>query len=225
MTGIFAGGLIIIIVLISAGHFVISRIKPSLSQTRIFVGIYLLLLIFAVAAFYCLDKTGSALVLENRGTGENEFQRFLETGRVEYLKGLRKLGRWSFTYRGQDLVLRSADKEHFWTTVVVERKEAGDETIEVICYTTGLQLPETDNPPLVKLKDGQLLLTNPPPVEINFYVAGYDFTMTQFTAQIDANNVSHELAQSILGNQIVLVRLPGHLQLIVDETVSVVEQK
>ncbi|NLZ93322.1 MAG: hypothetical protein GX922_04805 [Firmicutes bacterium] len=216
--------ILFILVLIAAGYFLVSRIKIRLSHTRVYIGIYMLLLMFAVAAFYYLGKTGSSLALENSEARESEFHRFLETGRVEHLKGIRKLGQWSFTYRGKELALKST-KDYFWTVVAIERKNASDETIEVISYTTGMQLKDADNPPGVKLKDGQLQLTNPPPVEIDLYATVADFTMTQFNAEKSVYNVDHSLAQNILGNQVLLVRIPAQLQLTVDETVSVIEQK
>ena len=47
-----------------------------------------------------------------------------------WLNCRQKNGYWSFTYPGQELSITTAEGEHFEPSIVIERKDINDETID-----------------------------------------------------------------------------------------------
>ena len=200
---------------------VLGKTRVSFRRTRFVFTVYLVFLLLCTGAAFITAaavETESALNKEiteiDPETSAGEFYAALSEGRVAQLPEVEKNGYWSFTYPGQELSITTAEGEHFEPSIVIERKDINDETIEVTSYTSSLKFKGNYlvSPPTVRRRGEKYLeLTNGTSNVVTTYIFADDWTMQQFSADRRFPDYHWKL-HSLLGEQAVVIRVPKDLQ-------------
>src|SRR5699024_10907851 len=118
-------------------------------------------------------------------------------------------------YEKEELYFASA---YYGAPIVVERKEANDQLIEIVTYRgqftlAGVDYTEYMNPIRANVLVDTLTITEPDYTDLQFSAITKEFTITQF---MDEHERMRELGSNS-GNELIYIRIPKDMNLIQNE--------
>lgn len=220
--------LIAAIIIICIVVFSIKTMKRTINQKGkisyshrvlwIFSGYVAVLLICVVLAAVHPAKIVEGQKKVDSGESERESLNLYEAvkeGKINQVdkKLIRK--QWQFTVTGEPLTIAFDNDEYQNISIVVERKQTNDGTLEVVFYKTsssvnGMEIAELANPPGLTLTGDSLTIKNSKASNLAFTQFSSPFSVSQFTGEASLFDHDTDITH---GQSILYLRIPKDLEL------------
>lgn len=208
------------------------RVRFSFARTCQVMGVYLILLLASLTAFYTMaeSRQKDPVPVPEKELEEpdwDEYERIIRDyynaiigGYGEEYEGAELVKKWDFDYPGKRLLLKTADGRQYYDPIAIEEKAADDEKIEARYYTISKNdqdfLPVI--PPEVRLAGEVLEIVLPEWKEIKAICFVQDFTSAQFTGKglESTRNNSYPYYPS---HPVLYLQVPRDLQIVINESI------
>ncbi|WHY86908.1 hypothetical protein QNH39_03265 [Neobacillus novalis] len=195
------------------------KISYSHRVLWIFSGYVAILLICVVLAAIQPAKIVEGREKVDSGELESESLNLYEAvkeGKINQVdkKLIRK--QWQFTVTGKKLSIAFDNDEYQNISIIVERKQTNDGTLEAVFYKTsssvnGMEISELANPPGLTLTGDSLTIKNPKASKLAFTEFSSPFSVSQFTGEASLFDHDTDITH---GQSILYLRIPKDLELL-----------
>ncbi|MGG3572175.1 hypothetical protein ABES25_03115 [Bacillus gobiensis] len=182
-------------------------------RTYCFFTSYVAVLIVSVILFYALpakeNAVGGRVQSETANKGIDKVYNAAQEGRIEEINSKYKKQQWEFPYKESRLHLDG----NVDPTIVVERKQSSDGTIDAIFFATdfvvgGFDMSNRTPAINLELEGDTLMIDNTGPLQINLGMYSKEFPIRQFTGEqfIEEDPIVSPM-------QIIYLRVPKDLEI------------
>lgn len=213
--------LIMIIIAITFGAFIKKNSTPKVrymtgKPTRFFIYGYASILLIALIVYYLLPTQpveGNNNLYDMQALHQEIYTAASE-GKIDQINEKYKNRKLEFAIPGEQLTITPTDP-YYDITIFAERKDTNDGKIEVMSITTPLIIEGIDYTNTIKtlgisLDGDRLTLIYPEPTEIKLAVDSKEFTISQFTEDLESYNIMEPIFRN---TGIIYMEIPKDLQI------------
>lgn len=214
-------GLIIFFITIVRKTTITATIMNTKIIVLLFTG-YIIILLVGTTLFFILPTNGSNYEKvdlyqadELDPYTDQDYYTAIDEGRFHDARGLTLSDKWEFEYDKDTLHIRTKNHDYMNMRVMVERKGAEDNKVEVNYYASrtvfgGFDISDEVEKHHIEFKDNAINITLPKPYELKLASFNHEFPITQFTDERLSN--SHHYSYVTRGENILHLRIPSNLE-------------